>query len=138
MPSETTDPIDLTQGDINSNGKGKFDLFADNINSRSWVDDRLGAPQCGLPPTPRELEVFRTIVEFGGEKQAAYHLGLSQQTVKNHMTTLYARLRVHNQLAALWVLYPILHDAVEHGPPMREERRSGYDRRVKERRDSLR
>lgn len=105
------------------------DLAFEEVNERLWVDDRWGAPQCGLPPTPRELEVFRAIVEYGGEKQAAQGLGISVQTVKNHMSTLYARLRVHNQLAALWVLYPTLHEISEHGPPLREERRSGYDRR---------
>lgn len=99
--------------------------LVDPVNLRDWVDDRWGAPQCGLPPTQRQLDVFLAIIERGGEAQAADALGISIQTIKNHMTDLYARLRVHNQLAALWVLYPTLRGMDYDGI----DRRSGYDRR---------
>lgn len=92
------------------------------VNPRQWVDDHWGAPQLGLRPTQRELEVFLVVIQLGGQQPAAAALGISVQTVKNHMTSIYARLGVHNQMGALWVLYGTL-------AAMARERRSGADRR---------
>jgi DNA-binding NarL/FixJ family response regulator len=70
-----------------------------------------GRPVPPPPPTPRDLEIFTSVCRSGSQKQAAYELGVSLQTVKNHCTKLYRRLGVASQLEASvalgWTVLPM-------------------------------
>lgn len=60
--------------------------------------------------TPREREIVAALVRLSSSKQLAVAeaLALSEHTLRNHLTTIYSKLRVHGRLA--------LHlFAVEHG-----------------------
>lgn len=63
-----------------------------------------------LPPTPRQLDVIGAYVRTGSEKAAAAALGISIQTVKNDLSSLYRRLGVTKAMEALtalgWVEVP--------------------------------
>lgn len=60
-------------------------------------------------PTVRELEVLACVLR-SCNKQAAFELGLSEQTVKNHLSTLYRKLNVHSNTGAAlelgWFMVP--------------------------------
>jgi DNA-binding CsgD family transcriptional regulator len=61
-------------------------------------------------PTPRQLEVLRVCIEEGSRKRAAYRLGISGYTLRNHLTELYGRLGVTTEIEALrelgWLTVP--------------------------------
>ncbi len=46
------------------------------------------------PPTPRELQVLAASLRAGSTKAAAHELGISDATVRNHLSRLYGRLDV--------------------------------------------
>jgi len=71
------------------------------------------------PLSPREMEILDFVVQGMSNKEIAYHLGISHQTVKNHMTAILGKLGVADRTQA--VVY-----ALRHGwAPLRErERRS--------------
>jgi len=96
----------------------------DPVQLRESMDDNRAAPQAGLPPTERQMEVLLAVVTEHGNPQAARKLGISQSAVKHHVSNLLARGPYHNVLHAVWVLYPKLRELAE-----RTERRSGRDRR---------
>ena len=53
--------------------------------------------------TPREREVLRLVVEGLANKQIARRLGISEKTVKGHLTNLFQRIGVADRTqAALW------------------------------------
>lgn len=52
-------------------------------------------------PTPREREVIRLVAQGWTNAQIAAALCISEATVENHLTHLYAKLRVHNRMAAV-------------------------------------
>ena len=60
-------------------------------------------------PTVRELEVLTHVLR-SCNKQAALELGLSPQTVKNHLSKLYRKLEVHSNTEAAvqlgWFMVP--------------------------------
>lgn len=80
----------------------------DPIIERESVDDDEARPQRGLPFTQRQLEVLYAVVMEHGNAQAARKLGIGVQTVKNHLTTLYARGGYHNQVQAVWELRHVI------------------------------
>jgi DNA-binding CsgD family transcriptional regulator len=57
----------------------------------------------GAPISPREDQVLRLRATGMTNIRAANILGLSEQTVKNHMASVYAKLGVDNLVAAMWV-----------------------------------
>ncbi|HEY5276950.1 MAG TPA: hypothetical protein VIK38_10555 [Coriobacteriia bacterium] len=61
-------------------------------------------------PTLRQLQVMEAYVRTGSQKAAAHECGISIQTVKNHMTGLYARVDAGGAMGALtklgWVVLP--------------------------------
>ena len=68
---------------------------------------RAPAPHCvdahaqriaGL--TPREREIIAAMVQMAGAKQLAVadNLGMSEHTLRNHLTTIYGKLAVHGRL----------------------------------------
>jgi DNA-binding NarL/FixJ family response regulator len=56
-----------------------------------------------LELTPRERDVLQLIVNGGSNKQVARKLGISEKTVKGHLTKLFQRIGVADRTqAALW------------------------------------
>lgn len=108
----------------------------DEPNEREWQDDNRGKTQLGLAPTPRQIEVFLTVLSTSSEKAAAVQLGLAIQTVKGHTGLLMARLgaRSTSEVAALlWDRYPDLRPLMnlpsgEQG--QRSDRRKGQRRQM--------
>ena len=53
--------------------------------------------------TDRELDVLRLVAEGMANKQIARKLGISERTVKAHLTSVFQRLGVSDRVqAALW------------------------------------
>ena len=52
------------------------------------------------PLSPREMEILEWVVRGMSNKEIAYHLGISHQTVKNHMTAILGKLRVADRTQA--------------------------------------
>ena len=65
-------------------------------------DQSAGVDASGL--SPRELQVLRLVVEGLLNKQIAGRLGITERTVKAHLTSAYQRIGVADRTqAALWV-----------------------------------
>ena len=58
------------------------------------VDDYL------VPLSPREMEILEHVTHGMSNKEIAYKLGISHQTVKNHMTSILRKLRVDDRTQA--------------------------------------
>ena len=67
--------------------------------------NRMGEPrQTGIPYeelTPRELEVLRLVAEGLSNKEIASKLVLSEKTVKNRISNIFAKLRVNDRTQAV-------------------------------------
>jgi two-component system NarL family response regulator len=72
------------------------------------VAARLAARQQRPELFGRELEVLRFLVKGRSNKEIAIALGLSEDTVKAHLKTLFAKLAVKNRTEAAIV-------AIRHG-----------------------
>jgi two-component system response regulator DegU len=60
-----------------------------------------GAPDDAVGPlSPREMEILREVALGRSNKEIAYHLGISRQTVKNHMTSILRKLVVSDRTQA--------------------------------------
>ncbi len=82
----------------------------------SYVD---GIPnEMFAPLSPREMEILQHIARGQSNKEVAYELGISRQTVKNHMTSILRKLAVNDRTQA--ALYAVkrgwirLHDEEEN------------------------
>jgi DNA-binding NarL/FixJ family response regulator len=65
--------------------------------------DSLGALL--VPLSPREMEILQHIAQGKSNKEVAYELGISRQTVKNHMTSILRKLAVNDRTqAAIYAL----------------------------------
>lgn len=65
--------------------------------------DRRTRASAGLELSPRERDVLRLVVEGLANKQIARRLGISEKTVKGHLTNLFQRIGVSDRTqAALW------------------------------------
>ncbi|MGE5361896.1 MAG: response regulator [Bacteroidales bacterium] len=68
-----------------------------------------------LPPamqlTPRELQVVAAIVEGASNKDLSQQLGLSEQTVKNHLSRIFDKVGVSSRLEL--ALYAVHHGLTE-------------------------
>ena len=53
------------------------------------------------PLSPREVEILDTIAQGLTNKEAAGHLGISEQTVKNHMSSVLRKLSVNDRTQAV-------------------------------------
>lgn len=70
------------------------------------------------PLTNREMEILELIIEGLSNKGIAFRLGISQQTVKNHVTSILAKLNLSDRTQA--AIYALRHGWVRL-PPGREE-----------------
>lgn len=62
-----------------------------------------GGPTVSADLTPRETEVLRLVRQGLANKQIARRLGISERTVKAHLTSVFARIGVTDRTqAALW------------------------------------
>jgi RNA polymerase sigma factor (sigma-70 family) len=58
-----------------------------------------------VPLSPREMEILQHIAQGKSNKEIAYELGISRQTVKNHMTNILRKLAVNDRTqAAIYAL----------------------------------
>jgi DNA-binding NarL/FixJ family response regulator len=60
-----------------------------------------------VPLSPREMEIIRYITRGLSNKMIAHRLGISHQTVKNHMTSILRKLDVEDRTQA--AIYAIRH-----------------------------
>ncbi|HEY72955.1 MAG: DNA-binding response regulator [Chloroflexi bacterium] len=59
------------------------------------------------PLSPREMEILELVVRGMSNKEIAYYLGISHQTVKNHMTSILSKLGVADRTQA--TVYALRH-----------------------------
>ena len=74
-----------------------------------WIDEKVGriagaltsdAEDVFVPLSPREMEILEHVTRGLSNKEIAYKLGISHQTVKNHMTAILRKLRVDDRTQA--------------------------------------
>ena len=96
--------------------QGYFVLEEDVLSQpelAEWIDSRFqefgaywgGAEQMFTPLSRREMDVLQLIARGKSNKEAAAELGISHQTVKNHMTSIMRKLAVNDRTqAAIYAL----------------------------------
>lgn len=81
-----------------------------------WVQQRLGrynypldeqAADSYTPLSPREMEILEMVTRGSSNKEIAFRLNISQQTVKNHMTAILRKLHVEDRTQA--AVYALRH-----------------------------
>lgn len=87
-------PPEIMKMSMKSSSESVRDLIRDLDRPRM-----SGNNNCGL--TPRQTEVLECLAEGFSNKQIAYKLGLSEGTVKIHITLLMRTLEVTNRTAAV-------------------------------------
>jgi len=60
----------------------------------------IDADEHFIPLSPRELEILQFVTNGMSNKEIAYRLRISQQTVKNHMTSILKKLNVEDRTQA--------------------------------------
>ncbi|MCA9970320.1 MAG: response regulator transcription factor [Anaerolineales bacterium] len=99
--------------------RGNF-VFEEKVMSEEevqrWKDQkisRFGSPLAGdmedifNPLSPREMEILEHVTRGLSNKEIAFKLGISHQTVKNHMTAILRKLRVDDRTQA--AVYALQH-----------------------------
>jgi DNA-binding NarL/FixJ family response regulator len=89
-----------------------------------WIEQKIGrfsgplvteADEIFIPLSPREMEILEHVTRGLSNKEIAYKLGISHQTVKNHMTAILRKLRVDDRTQA--AVYALQHGWVRlEGP----------------------
>jgi DNA-binding NarL/FixJ family response regulator len=94
-------------------------LINDSVLSRPQVASRVlnqfrelsvldeSAEGVFSPLTPREVEILDCVAQGNSNKEIAYSLGISDQTVKNHITSILRKLAVNDRTQA--VIYALKH-----------------------------
>ena len=80
-----------------------------------WKEQKMGRAGTYLgdpdelfnPLSPREMEILEHVTHGLSNKEIAYQLGISHQTVKNHMTAILRKLRVDDRTQA--AVYALQH-----------------------------
>jgi len=81
-----------------------------------WIEERIGRMPGGLPQddedifeplTPRQMEVLELVTRGMSNKEIAYKMHISHQTVKNHMTAILRKLRCQDRTQA--AVYALSH-----------------------------
>jgi DNA-binding NarL/FixJ family response regulator len=74
-----------------------------------WIEQKVGNLAGGLasdmedylsPLSPREMEILEHVTRGMSNKEIAFKLGISHQTVKNHMTSILRKLGVDDRTQA--------------------------------------
>ena len=122
--SKTIEPADLL-ATIGRVVRGEFPINDVVLSSRSIATKVLGefralsvygsrAPAVFAPLSPREVQILEVITGGSTNKQVAYELGISEQTVKNHMSSILRKLSVNDRTQA--VVYAIREGWIEMPP----------------------
>jgi DNA-binding NarL/FixJ family response regulator len=109
FPKEIT-PRRLIEA-IRQVGKGNYvidDEVLDKPEVANWLLTQFdkvayidGIPnEMFAPLSPREMEILQHIAKGQSNKEVAYELGISRQTVKNHMTSILRKLAVNDRTQA--------------------------------------
>ncbi len=81
-----------------------------------WIEEKVGGMPGSLPQddeevfeplTPRQMEVLELVTRGLTNKEIALRLGISHQTVKNHMTAILRKLRCQDRTQA--AVYALSH-----------------------------
>lgn len=67
------------------------------------------------PLTPREIEILDLVAQGNSNKEIGYQLGISDQTVKNHITSILRKLAVNDRTQA--VIFALRHGWIKLGEP---------------------
>jgi DNA-binding NarL/FixJ family response regulator len=95
-----TDPDELLEG-IRAAARGESPLHP--RAARQLLTARVKAPVVTVDLTPRELEVLGLVRHGLANKQIARRLGITERTVKAHLTSTFQRIGVSDRTqAALW------------------------------------
>lgn len=73
------------------------------------------------PLTPREIEILDYVAQGNSNKEIAYQLRISDQTVKNHITSILRKLAVNDRTQA--VIFALRHGWIKLGEPEEPEPR---------------
>lgn len=85
------------------------DRFMDQATFESWLEVQVrkaagpytdDVEERFVPLSPRETEILEYVTKGLSNKEIAHKLGISQQTVKNHMTSILNKLNVHDRTQA--------------------------------------
>lgn len=105
MPNELIDII----RDV---AEGQFVVGNERMDQRglnTWISQHVEAIAGGyaadpnehfVPLSPREMEILQFVTHGLSNKEIATRLGISQQTVKNHMTSILKKLNVQDRTQA--------------------------------------
>jgi DNA-binding NarL/FixJ family response regulator len=110
---------------------GKYVVDGNVMEDREileWINQRIGrytepagSDTQGVfaPLSPREMEILELVTKGSSNKEIAYRLDISHQTVKNHMTAILRKLRVDDRTQA--AVYALRHGWVrlDNNPPPR-------------------
>ncbi|MDX1616426.1 MAG: response regulator transcription factor [Candidatus Promineifilaceae bacterium] len=92
-----------------------------------WVEEKVGRLTGNLitdtedsfvPLSPREMEILEHVTYGKSNKEIAYELGISHQTVKNHMTAILRKLGVEDRTQA--AVYALSRGWVRLEKPLRD------------------
>jgi DNA-binding NarL/FixJ family response regulator len=116
------------------------DLVMDDAQLAPWLFkqvERFGivegefGDEAFVPLSPREMEILQYITRGMSNKEIAHQLGISHQTVKNHMTSILRKLNVEDRTqAAVYALrrgWVRLQDTHTHQPDRLGLRSHGAD-----------
>ena len=96
---------------IRNVAQGKFVISEevyDEVELKSWLDQRTDLSSVGYsdpgepfdPLSNREMQVLECVTRGMSNKEIALELGISHQTVKNHVTAILRKLRVDDRTQA--------------------------------------
>ncbi|WP_420631580.1 response regulator transcription factor [Candidatus Leptofilum sp.] len=91
---------------IQAAAKGESLLSADvmgRLMANMQAEKKLPTPLNNTPLTERELQTLRAVAAGNTNKGVAVHLGISERTVKAHLTSVYNKLGVDSRAAAIAV-----------------------------------
>ena len=92
-----------------------------------WVEEKVGrisgriitdTEDSFVPLSPREMQILEYVTHGRSNKEIAYALGISHQTVKNHMTAILRKLQVDDRTQA--AVYALSRGWVRLDKPLRE------------------
>lgn len=100
------------------------DRVFDHDGLQTWLEEgveKAGRPflndtrEAFSPLSPREMEILECVTRGMSNKEIAYSLGISHQTVKNHMTAILQKLDVEDRTQA--AVYALKHGWVRLEEP---------------------